>query len=304
MERLSELLLNFSYLGESLSASSAFIWASAIILFRVSGRTVHPLGLNFFKNLFSCLVFPLTMWALNEAIFLQVSWKSYGLLIISGIIGIAVSDTLLFASLNRLGAGLSAIVSCFYSPFVILLSFIFIGERMSLLQLLGVLLIISAVLTISQENHRSSISPKNLLAGIILGIGAMFSLAVSIVMIKPLLNRSPLLWATLVRSVAGMLVLGVVILFHPKGPWIWKSTFTLKNWKPMVPGSLLGGYLALITWMGGMKFTFTSIASALNQLTTIFIFVMGILFLKEKATKERIAAVFIGVIGGFLVTFF
>lgn len=304
MDSFSELLQNFPYLGESLSAGSAFIWASAIILFRVSGRTVPPLGLNFFKNLFSCLAFPLTMLILNEPIFLKVSWKSYGLFVLSGIIGIAVSDTLLFASLNRLGAGLSAIVNCFYSPFVILLSFLFIGEHMSILQLLGVLFIISAVLTISQKNHNPSLSQKDLITGIFLGIGAMFSLAVSIVMIKPLLNQSPLLWATLVRSVAGMLMLGVVISFHPRGKRIWKSTFTLKNWKPMVPGSVLGGYIALIAWMGGMKYTFTSIASALNQLTTIFIFVMGILFLKEKATKERIAAVFIAIMGGLLVTFF
>jgi drug/metabolite transporter (DMT)-like permease len=53
------------------------------------------------------------------------------------VVGIALSDTFFFQCLNLLGASLTAVVDCLYSPFVILFSFLFLGERLSFRQILG-----------------------------------------------------------------------------------------------------------------------------------------------------------------------
>ena len=45
-----------------------------------------------------------------------------GELVVSGLLGIAIADTLVFMALRRLGAALLAIVDCIYAPTVILLS--------------------------------------------------------------------------------------------------------------------------------------------------------------------------------------
>lgn len=297
MQITLESLSNFSYLGESFALGSALVWAVAIILFRISGKTVHPLGLNFFKSLLSIFLLIGTMLALGESIFPKVQWKTYGLLLFSGAIGIGAADTLLFASLNRLGAGLSAIVACSYSPFVIFLSAAFIGERMIGVQLFGVALIILAVLMISQKWVKTDIRRKDLIAGIFLGLTAMFLTAVGIVIMKPILNTSSILWTLLIRTVGGILLLSLVLLFHPKSQSIWTSIMSVKNWGVMLPGSLLGGYLAFIAWTGGMKYIQASEASALNQMSTIFIFILGIIFLRESVTKERIIALLMAVTG-------
>ncbi|OGD26409.1 MAG: hypothetical protein A2028_02670 [Candidatus Aminicenantes bacterium RBG_19FT_COMBO_59_29] len=72
---------------------------------------------------------------------------------------------------------MTAVVDCFYSPFVILFSFFFIGERLNGLQLLGVALILSAVVLISRSKEEGLPPRKNLLLGIGLGILAMVTLA-------------------------------------------------------------------------------------------------------------------------------
>lgn len=295
-----EFFKGFSHLGEGLALSSALFWAAAVILFRITGRTVHPLGLNFFKSTLAGFLFLALMLIVGETVFLQVSWKKYGLLILSGFIGIGISDTLLFASLNRLGAGIAAVVNSSYSPFVILLSLIFINERMSGIQLLGVLLIISAVLTISQEKQKIHIPRKDLLSGILLGTTAMFSLAVGIILMKPVLNESPLLWTSLIRSLGGAIPLFLVIFFNPKHHFIWKEVRSSQNMRPMIPGSLFG-FFSLLVWMGGMKYTQASQASALNQMNTIFIFVLGAIFLKEQITKGKILALILAMAGVLLV---
>jgi len=52
-----------------------------------------------------------------------------------------------------------------------------------------------------------------------------------------------------------------------------------------------------------MKFAFASVAAVLNQMNTIFIFILATIFLKEKATPWKIAAVVLAFIGAFLASY-
>jgi drug/metabolite transporter (DMT)-like permease len=61
-------------------------------------------------------------------------------------------------------------------------------------------------------------------------------------------------------------------------------------------------YMSNAFWLAGMRLTKASVASALNQLSTIFIFVMAALFLKEKATPRKVAAVVLAFLGALLVS--
>ena len=169
--------------GEILALSSGLVWAVAVILFRVSGRKVHPIGLNLFKTVLALVIMAPTMLVLSEPLFPAVPASTTGLLLISGALGVALSDTLFFHSLNRLGASLVAIVDCFYSPFVIGLSFVFLGDRMTGWQLAGAALVVSAVLTISREKRAEKLDGRNLALGILYGILAMFFVAFGIVMV-------------------------------------------------------------------------------------------------------------------------
>ena len=291
------------YQGNFLALSSALVWASAVILFRISGRTVSPIGLNLFKSLLAGIFIVLTMLILNEPFFPDVPGKHYVIFILSGIIGIGISDTLMFACLNRLGAGLTAIVDCSYSPSVILLATIFLGETLSLIQLLGVAMIVLAVLFISPKKQKIPLPGKVLMLGIIFGITAMFTMAVSIILMKPLLHESNILWATMFRSIGGIVFISGMLLINPKRLKIIKEMISLRNWKPMIPGSTVA-YLSLWLWMGGMKYTQASEASALNQMTAVFIFVFGIIFLKERATLMNVFALMLATFGILLVTLF
>ncbi|TKJ36863.1 hypothetical protein CEE37_14865 [candidate division LCP-89 bacterium B3_LCP] len=291
------------YLGESIALLTAFVWAFAVILFKKSGEAVHPIGLNLFKNLLAAVLILPTMWFWGETFLPDVSATDYWLLIFSGAIGIGVSDTLFFMCLNRLGAGLTAIVDCFYSPSIIGLSIIWLGERLTTLQVIGVLLIISAVLTATQRKGRGNISRKDLVLGVIFGILAMITIATSIVSIKPLLERSSLLWVSEVRLMSGAAVLIIALLFHPQRKKIVGSVLSVKSWKYTLSGSFIGAYLSLILWLAGMKYTQASEAAALNQTSSIFVFILAAIFLKEPINLQRSAGIILAVVGTFIVLF-
>jgi drug/metabolite transporter (DMT)-like permease len=294
-------LRSFHSLGEVLAVSSGVVWAVAVILYRISGRTVHPLGLNLFKNVLALGFTVPTIVILGEPLRPGISSHSLWILLLSGFLGIAVSDTLFFYSLNRLGASLVAVVDCMYSPFVIALSTILLGEHMAAWQLTGVALIIFGVLGASRSDHDGPrIEGSDLVLGLVYGVLSMFFVAVGIVIAKPVLAEESVISATLIRLVGGAVPLLVVVPLLPGRRAILEPLLRMANWKAMVPASFFGSYLSLILWMGGMKFAQASVAAALNQLNTIFIVVLAAFFLKEQLSLGKAAAVVLAFLGAFL----
>src|SRR5512137_1093567 len=253
-------------LGEILALTSGLAWAVAVVLFRVSGRRIHPVILNLAKNILALVFILPTLFILGEPVLPAVPPRAFWLLIASGILGIAVSDTLFFHALNRLGASLTAIVDCFYSPFVIALSFLLLGERLSVIQLAGAALVVSAVLTLSKEGKIEKLDRKDLAVGILYGILAMFFVAFGIVMVKPVLGSVSVFWATFVRIAGGAAALAGLVPFLRNRRAILAPLFERRNWKALVPAAFFGSYLSLILWMGGMKYAEASVAAVLNQL--------------------------------------
>ena len=295
--------MQIPYLGEIFAFVTAIVWASAVILFKKSGETVHPIALNFFKNILAIVLLIPTIYIFEGWLFEGFTSGEIIMLLVSGALGIGIADTLFFKSLNLLGAGLSAVVDCLYSPSIIFLAFLWVGERLGWLQIIGVLMIISAVLTISRADKSGLIDRRNLLFGILWGILAMITMAVGIVMIKPLLNRSPLLPLSEIRLFGGGIILAIVFLFHPQRRRIATPHITGRGWIYMLTGSFLGAYCALLLWLAGMKYTQASVAAALNQTSNIFIFIFAAIFLKEPITRRRVVGIALGVVGALIVTF-
>jgi drug/metabolite transporter (DMT)-like permease len=291
-----------SSLGEILALSSGIAWAIAVVLFRISGRRIHPIGLNLAKNLLALVVILPTLLILGERLAPSVPLGTTGLLLLSGVLGIAVTDTLFFYALNRLGASLTAIVDCFYSPFVIALSFFMLGERLAPVQLIGAALVVSAVLTLSKEGKIEKIARKDLVLGVVYGILAMFFVAFGIVMVKPVLGSVSVIWATFVRIAGGAAALAMLAPFLKNRRAVLAPIFDRANWKVLIPASFFGSYLSLILWMGGMKYAKASVASVLNQLNTIFIVIIAAIFLREKLTGWKLLAVALAFVGAYLAS--
>ena len=291
------------YLGESFSLITAIVWASAVILFKRSGESVHPIGLNLFKNVLALVLFIPTIWLFGEVLFYPAPLRDYLIIMLSGAIGIGVADTLYFQCLNRVGAGLTAIIACLYSPAIIIMSTIWLGESLSVWQIVGVLMIISAVLVATPLGNSHGINRKTLLIGLAYGAISILLTAIGIVIVKPVLEYSPLIWVTEIRLLAGVLVLWLMLAFHPHRKSILSSIKAPQGRVFTVSGSFTGADVAMVFWLAGMKYTQASTAAALNQTSNVFIFLLAAIFLHEKITTQRSIGIALGVGGALLVTF-
>lgn len=290
------------HLGEILSVAAALIWAGSVVLFRMSGRAIAPLALNFFKNIVAAILLSATLVVFRQSLVRDVPALDYAILALSGVLGIAVGDTLFFKSLNIVGAGLSQIVSLAYSPFVILFAFSLLGERLSPGDLLGACLILVGILLTTARTTTPDLSARDLRRGIGLATLAVAVNALGVTIAKPVLDRSPVLWSTAVRLLAGVGALMVLTLVSPRRRYLWSMLRPSPSWKVAIPAAVLGAYLAMIVWIGGMKYTQASTASILNQTSAVFVLPLAAVFLHERITLRKSAAVAMAMAGVMLVT--
>jgi drug/metabolite transporter (DMT)-like permease len=141
------------------------------------------------------------------------------------------------------------------------------------------------------------------LRGTFWAAAALLLMAAGIVMAKPVLERSPLVWAMEWRLMGGIFALLVVLLVRRDRRAILATLRGTRHWGYVLGGSWFGAYAAMFLWLGGMKYTQASTAAALNQTSNIFVFIFAALFLREPITLPRTIGIVLGVAGAYLVTF-
>jgi drug/metabolite transporter (DMT)-like permease len=95
----------------------------------------------------------------------------------------------------------------------------------------------------------------------------------------------------------------VYLAVHPRRHRILATLLIQESRAATLSSSLVGGYLAMLFWLGGMKLTLVSVASALNQTNTIFVLLFAAWILRERISPTRIVAIVVAFAGATLVTF-
>ncbi|WP_320044422.1 DMT family transporter [uncultured Desulfobacter sp.] len=293
-------------MGSAFALACAFFWAFAVILFKKAGESFSPIALNIYKSVVAMVLIGMTMLVMGIPFFPDAAPRVWWLLILSGLFGVTLADIFYFSSLNHLGAGMVAVVECLYLPCVLVFSYILLGERMGFWGIIGSTLVLCAILV-------GAVSLKDLTSGnfgrgqnmwgICAGVLAMMFVALGIVIAKDVLDQADVFWATFVRVTAGLVGLVPIVLCHPERMRFVRELKFSKAWLNAFPATVSGNYIALVLWLAGMKYTTASKAAVLNQMSTIFIFILATVWLKEKMTAQRLAAIFLAVTGAYLVIF-
>jgi drug/metabolite transporter (DMT)-like permease len=289
-------------LGKIMAILCAIVWAGAVILFKLAGDKVRPLALNLYKTALTVgILFPLLPLLGIPLVPAALATRHWLAVMASGILGIAVSDTLFFACLNRLGAGMTAIVDALYAPFVMTASWLVLFQKPRLEQVGGALLVIAAVLVVAYRKSGAPLPTRRILTGIFFGAAAMAIMAVSIVLMQPVLSRVSVFWVTELRMLSALAVLLVMFAVQKDrrrqlAPLWQKGSRHYAFW-----GALLGNLISMTLWVGAFKFTAVNSAAVLNQTNTVFVVVLASVFLHEIFTRRRLLATVLAVAGSLLV---
>jgi len=248
---------------------------------------VSVFELNYVKNLIAvALLIPTILFVHGFEI---PSYSNYdlGLVFMSGLLGLAIGDTWYFKGLQYLGAARMGIVATIYSPSVVILAALFLGESLRPWQYVGMALVLGGILMVAWKQNREEITPEDLRRGLFFGGIAVFLTAVGVLLVQGVLDRQPFFWTTILRLFAGLFGMTVFMVLRREWPQFKANLRKPHPWKTVILAAFLGSYLSMTLWLAGYKFIDASVASILNESASAFIVFFAWLILKEKISKQK-----------------
>lgn len=279
-------------MGIIAALSSAASWAFGTVIFERIGKVVPSAGITFLKGFFSLILMFILVLIAGD--FSTISLRDAIILIVSGIVGIAIGDTLFFKSLQDLGAKVQVLYFMLGQIVTMLLSFLLLGDILSIEEYIGALILLVGIIVVTwgkQENH------PNKTRGIIGGFLSILCFSVSTIMIKYTEADIDIITASFYRMFAGTVIMLLVGTAASRfGTWV----------KPLKDKKVLSLFLlnVVVITVGGfvlslyaIKVISVSLASVLSASEPLFVILFAFLINKERVKNREIVGATISIMG-------
>jgi drug/metabolite transporter (DMT)-like permease len=208
------------YIAECSALAAALCWSFGGLLSTTPARAFGAIRFNRLRLGIVSLV-------LFAAVFATGGWRTLGLqsvlvLTMSAMIGIFLGDTLLYATLKRLGPRRTGILFTTNAPMTVIVGYFFLDESLPVTTITGCVLILVGVMMAVFCGRRSS--PKHafeeiqgsLSSGIFLGFSSAFCQAISILIARPIMASGvDAVAASALRVGVAALALNFIFLLQP-----------------------------------------------------------------------------------------
>ncbi len=282
-------------IGGLFALGAGMCWATASILFGKLGQSVSSLAMNFGKGIIGliCLavVLPFTGIAGTSA-------EAWIYLSLSGLIGISVGDTVFFDTLRRLGPRRTLLMTTLIPALVAIMSFAFLGERLSGQAWVGAAITVAGVSwTMWERMPQDQEDSGSWRAGIGYGLITVLTCAVAAILSKVGVAGTEPLEATGIRLLAGTAGLFVLGLFR-RQLVAWVMPFRApKQLGALAAAAIVGTFIGIWFSMASFAYTSATVATILSATDPIFVLPLAAVFMGEKLRPRPVLGAFVALLG-------
>jgi len=258
-------------LGETACLSAALLWAVSVQIFALPIARHGARAVNLFKCAFATVLLALMLlvtggWAEISG----VPGMDVALVALSGVFGLTMGDTALFAAVNHIGAHRSLLLQTTAPIFAVALAWP-LGERLTVSQSVGSLVILAGVVVVLTGDGSDDVNrPRRRAMGIAAGLLAAFGQGAGVVIAKAGMNSLPIVPATFIRlgvGAAGLVVIALLTSTLGRTVMAFRDRGTLPR---LVTASFFGTFLAMLLMMAGVAWAPASIAAVLLATPPVF----------------------------------
>ncbi len=176
---------------EIAALGAATCWAFTGMIASIPAGHLGALHFNRLRQVFGAVFLALCVTAMGT--WQSLTWQAVPFLVLSGLTGIFIGDSLLFVALNRLGPRRAAILFAFNSPMAAVLGWLLLNETLSWVAVVGIVITAMGIALAILFGHRGKPAAGleavkgSLLVGVGVGLGAALGQAVGIIIARPLM---------------------------------------------------------------------------------------------------------------------
>jgi drug/metabolite transporter (DMT)-like permease len=295
-----------SYLGEIAALGTACCWSMGSIFFTISSRQIGHNTVNRLRLIVGLallitahLVLTGTPWPQGVT---YEHWLWFGL---SGIIGFAIGDTLLFRSFVLVGPRIAMLMMALVPVFSTVIAWLFLNEVLIFSDIVAIVVTISGIswVVISRQKSATSSHQKDQYAlGLFCGIGGALGQAIGLIFSKKglLTGLQPLSGNIIRISTATLVIWGITAVTNSL-PNTLRSLRHHKAIYAMCGGALLGPFLGVWLSLIAVNNAYVGIASTLMALPPVFLIPLSYWIFKEKITLGGLLGTIVAISGVALI---
>lgn len=289
-----------NYTGEIAALCTAFFWTITALAFERASLKVGSLMVNIIRLFMGFTFLSIFVLFYRGVLFpTDASVSNWLWLTLSGLIGFVFGDLFLFKSYTLIGSRFAMLIMTMVPPITAFTGWIILGEKLSLMNLLGMLLTVGgiSVAVFNRNTESGKLTLKLSIKGILFAFFGALGQAVGLVLSKLGMNDYDPFASTQIRLLAGMA--GFTILVTVMGRWSNVSE-VIKSGKGLAGisiGSFFGPFLGVSFSLLAVKYTQTGIASTIMSIVPILIIPPAIMLNKEKVTAVEVMGAVVSFLG-------
>lgn len=220
-------------------------------------------------------------------------------LVLSGLVGFVFGDYFLFKSYTIVSSRIAMLIMTLVPPITALIGWIILGEVLSLMNALGMLLTIGgiflAIFTRNSENGKIGMNYP--WKGILFAFGGAIGQAVGLVLSKKGMGSYDAFAATQIRIIAGLVGFAAIIFLLKKHQLIGIAVKNRKGMLGITIGSFFGPFLGVSFSLLAIQYTTAGVASTIMSIVPVLIILPAILLFKQKVSLIEVVGAIVSVIG-------
>lgn len=260
-----------TFAGEFACLGAASLWAATVLLFRRPIRDHGPRTINLAKCLLAAVLQGATVVALGETqTLLRAPGAELAFLAVSGLVGLTLGDTALFAAVSRIGVHRTLLLQTLAPVFAAIFAAVWRGERPTGTEVAGTVLILAGVALVVAPRRGDAEDSGWDLPGIALSVLAALGQGAGVVLAKSGMESIPPVPASFFRlavAAAGLVVLSLALRRLGRIVPLLRAPASLSR---VVPATFLGTYIALFLMMAGVALAPAGVAAVLLATSPVF----------------------------------
>ncbi len=261
-------------IGGIAALGTACLWALTYLQFTVAVRVIGPSRLNRLRLTVALLALVIAHSIVYRTpIPLDADLLRWGWLLLSGVIGFAISDALLFRALLHVGAHRTSLVMALIPIVSALLAWRLFGERLTPVQVAGAGITVVGIVAVISDRRRSELHREGAFAaGILFALGAVVAQSMRYILsVQGMRGGYPVLSTNLMQILAATGAIWIAALVGRTWRGTFAAPFDRRAAFATVGGSVTGPFLGVTLSLVALARAPVGVASTLMAIVPVLL---------------------------------